>query len=393
MRLALLAALAASLARGEELRSPSGRHAARVALADGSAEAVLTRAGDEATRELARSRHACGEGAWHALADEGPTLVHVDPDPRGDAPAVLLLPAGGEPVAFGAGALGLGGARPWIEIGPETVRLERAEGGETLDLLARDGRIVAVDLARRRATSEPAADAAQPTVEPSALPQGGRLAELVGWDAPSWVAADEELVLAVELDLENAATELAGFQIVRDTKRALWNVLPLTRGRTHFGDGSKPLRTTARIGGLPLGRQLLRVDGKDGHVEALPVREVRVLPAGTLVEMTRSGGFAGIQRTVRLDACARVAVSGRGGAPRLALVARERATAVRGLVARLPDAPPERASRGGADLLRSEFLWRGPSGWRTAAYDDTTIPPEFVALATALEELAEPAPR
>ena len=397
MTLALLAALAASLAQGEELRSPSGCFAARVELAGGGAGAVLTESGETGTREVARSRHACREGARHALADEGPTLVHVDPEARADAPAVLLLRAGGEPVAFGPDALGLGEARPWIELGSDSVRLERAEGVETLDLLARDGRIVAVDLAARRASIEPAANGGQPTVEPSALPEGGSLARLIDWIAPAVVAADEELVLDVGFELHDTRTEFAGFQLVVDRAAGVTNVLPLVRSRA-FVPGERyailrrPTRVPARVRGLPPGVHRLRVDGSQGVESVLPVREVRVLPAGARVELVRSGGFAGIRRTIRLDERARLAVEG-GGRSRLALVARARCEPIRAGLARLPDPPPERASRGGADLLRSEFLWRGSSGWRSAVYDDTTIPPEFVALATALEELASPAPR
>jgi polyisoprenoid-binding protein YceI len=389
---AVLVASAAAPGR-QEVRSPNGKFVARLRL-----PAEVDVASSTATLWTARGLSLAPADLW-LLSDDGRALAGVAPDAPGGKPVVQVVRDGAVLLSADAAALALpaAGAGDGLAIGGPVALLRAVERDGTrqhaLDLLGRDGLVRRVDLATGavRLPVPPSSDAPR-RVETAA--SGATEPVFVGeWFAPDAVFAGEPLPVHVRGSLPTPAWRFAGFDLKAIGDGSALLLAP--RGIAP-PDGAisiqvlKGFDETAAVHGLAPGAYRLAVSGRNAPEEkpGEEMRSVRVLPAGALAFLERTGGFAGVHETFVLYADGR-AEAARGTAPRrLRLATDEERAAVARAIARLPSAPPRRASGAGADFFRYELLWVADGHPIRAVRDDRTLEPELRALAEALAKLA-----
>jgi polyisoprenoid-binding protein YceI len=354
------------------------------------------------------------EGGWSAhdlalapaeswlLTDDGRTLVAIAAQAAIPRPIVQVVREGKLIARADAEALGL--AQGGLNRGSAPVRLRSVEreGKEefALDLLGRDGLVRRVDLAtgaiRLPATPAPTRRIGPPRVE-TAAPEGGEPVFLGEWFAPEAVLAGQPLPVHVRGSMPTPAWRFSGFELKTLGDASSLQLLPRAIAPPPGAISIQVLKSfdeTASVFGLEPGAYRIGVSGRaTSEAKAgQELRPVRVLPAGTLAFLERTGGIAGGFLRVVLLEDGRVEVArDRGASPELFLASdAERAAAARAL-ARLPAAPARRPPSAGADLLHDELAWITDGHPLRAVRDDASLEPELRALAESLAALA-PAP-
>lgn len=393
-----------------EVRSPNGRHVARIAKAAGQERvadalarwqvSVVSTTSGGAPAELWSGPYPHRPGQQYLLSDDGLLLVQVSAAYSASHTLVRIHREGREQADLAGADLGLeqralpkaeGGESAWLAAGagPTLAWSTTADGPELrLGLACSDGRTRTLNALTGRLVREQAAEVPL-QIDPAVAPEYHAACELPyvrAVRAPRFAPARVPVTLEVEGDFPTPGWRLLGFRL--DATADL--VIEPLALRLENPAAQVLTKYSAKVAvhGLAPGHHTLIVRGREG--EPGRTAEVVVLPARLRLRLATSGGFLGIREEIELfEAGVLRATSSRASGERLGLV-RWADIELDALVAELPTMDEQRITTVAADMRQFTLaLWRDAQ-WVTIVVDDGTALDATAALIERVRAMSAP---
>jgi hypothetical protein len=201
-------------------------------------------------------------------------------------------------------------------------------------------------------------------------------------DAPRVVRHGEPIAVEVGADQQTPGHRFLGCLLEAEdlgsTKQGRHRLVLRLALRSQVPDNAQaqvlvPIKVTAKLFDVPVGRHEIDVQGWTGPDGSRPV--VEVVPASLVAKLSVRGGFAGVNQSTELFAHGVARLTQKDGSVRFAEVSPDAIDALRQRIDALPAESRTARTQGAADLFEYEFgAWR-ESTWIELHVDDIAATP------------------